>query len=121
MTARSSIERLADDTPVPHPDSWPARRPPSPATAALHTALEAQAIKSAAWLATQHRDGIIPPADMIVLDCLRALQAIPENERAGADELMDVIAKGYLDTAWGAKTSRRRLTALLRIAGGREA
>jgi len=25
---RSSIARLADDAPVPHPDSWPARKPP---------------------------------------------------------------------------------------------
>lgn len=32
MTTRSSIERLADDAPVPHHDSWPARQPPSVAT-----------------------------------------------------------------------------------------
>jgi hypothetical protein len=29
MTPRHSIARLADDAPVPHADSWPARQPPS--------------------------------------------------------------------------------------------
>lgn len=87
-----------------------------PALAAAHAALESQAKETAAWLATQHRDGIIPPAEHIVLDCLRALQAIPTDNRMYADELVDMIAKGYLDTAWGAKTSRRRVAALLRIA-----
>lgn len=29
VTTRSSIARLADDAPVPHPDSWPSREPPS--------------------------------------------------------------------------------------------
>jgi hypothetical protein len=47
MTARSSIERLADEAPVPSATSWPSRRPPSPATAAVHAALEAQARKTA--------------------------------------------------------------------------
>jgi hypothetical protein len=114
---RTSIERLADDAPVPHADSWPARQPPSPAMASAHAALEAQAKKSAEWILDQHRDGIIPPAEKIVLDCLRALQAIPAADRLYADHLTDVIAKGYLDSAWGARASRRRLTALLRIAG----
>lgn len=126
MTARTSIERLSDDAPVPHPDSWPARRPPSPAVAAAHAAVEEAARKSAAWLAGQYRggvipipderDGVIPPAEKIVLDALRALQAIPDD-RMYADQMTDVIARGYLDTACDAHTSRRRLTALLRISG----
>lgn len=77
--------------------------------------VEAQAKKSAGWLAVQHRDGIVPPAEKIVLNCLRALRAIPDGERLYADHLTDVIAKGFLDTAWGAHTSRRRITALLEI------
>ena len=32
MTARHSIERLADCAPVADPESWPARKPPSPDT-----------------------------------------------------------------------------------------
>ena len=69
---RSSIARLADDAPVPHPDdrasimtprhsifdildnspipaatSWPARTPPSPARTAIGAAIEAQARKTA--------------------------------------------------------------------------
>ncbi len=56
-------------------------------------------------------------AEGIVLNCLRALQAIPEIDRLGADVLMDVIARDYLATALDAKTSMRRTTALLRIAG----
>jgi hypothetical protein len=47
MTPRPSIERLADEAPVPSATSWPVRRPPSPATAAVHAALEAQARKTA--------------------------------------------------------------------------
>jgi hypothetical protein len=86
--------------------------------------LEDAARKSAAWLAGQYRHGLIPPpadrevispAETIVLDCLRALQAIPDGERLYAHELTDVIAKGYLDTALDARDSRRRVAALLRI------
>lgn len=40
---RTSIARLADDAPVPHTDSWPARRPPSPAYARACKAIEAEA------------------------------------------------------------------------------
>jgi hypothetical protein len=101
--------------------------PPSPALAAAHAAVEDAARKSAAWLAGQYRhgvippcgerDGIIPPAEKIVLDCLRALQSIPDADRLYADRLMDAIAQGYLETALDPPTSRRRVTALLRIAG----
>ena len=40
---RTSIERLADDAPVSHPDSWPARKPPSIAYDIACAALEEQA------------------------------------------------------------------------------
>ena len=40
---RSSIERLADEAPVPHPDSWPARQPPFLAYDRVCKALEAEA------------------------------------------------------------------------------
>lgn len=77
--------------------------------------IEVQAVESAGWLAVQHRDGIIPPAEKIVLDCLRALQAIPAAERVYADQLTYATAKGFLETAWGARAYRRRMTALLEI------
>lgn len=122
MTPRSSIERLCDDAPVPHADSWPSPwcRPPSPASAAICAALEVGAKVTAAWLATQHRDGIIPPAEKIVLDCLRALQAIPDSERLYADAMMDAIARIYLSTSADAATERRRTYALLKIGGESE-
>lgn len=87
------------------------------ARAEISAALEAEAAKTAAWLLTQHRDGIVPPAEKIVLDCLRALHAIPDADRMYRDELIDVIARGFLDTAWGVRNHKRRAFALLRIAG----
>lgn len=99
---------------------WAQDAPPckSPATQVAKAALEEQAKVTAEWLATttEHRDGIIAPAEKIVLDCLRALQAIPSVDRRYADVLMDMIAEGFLDTALEPRTSRRRVTALLRIA-----
>lgn len=47
MTARSSIERLAGEAPVPHVNSWPARKPPSLAYAAACRALEIEAARTA--------------------------------------------------------------------------
>jgi hypothetical protein len=88
---------------------------PGSAVKQARAAIESQAKESAAWLASQHRDGVIPPAEKIVLDCLRALQAIPQGERLYADELTDVIAKGFLATAQTPVGSRRRIAALLRI------
>jgi hypothetical protein len=94
--------------------------------AAAHAAVEDAARKSATWLASQYRhgtipvpderDGAIPPAERIVLDCLRALQAIPAADRLYADQFADMIAKGYLAVADTPRMSTRRLTALLRIA-----
>jgi hypothetical protein len=55
-------------------------------------------------------------AEAIVLNCLRALQAIPEIDRRFADELMDVISKVYLDTSPDGRTEVRRANALLKIA-----
>jgi hypothetical protein len=76
-----------------------------------------QGRKSGEWLATQHRDGIIPPAEKIVLNCLRSLQAIPGSERLYADEMMDKIATVYLNASPNETNMRRRANALLRIAG----
>lgn len=84
----------------------------------IHIALQKQAIKSATWLVGQPKYGVIPPAERIVLDCLRALQAIPEADRMYADELTDIIASGFLATACGIRNQQHRACALLRIAGG---
>ncbi len=54
-------------------------------------------------------------AEKIVLDCLCALQEIPEVDRLYADQLMDVISREYLDAAPDEKTGIRRAWALLRI------
>ena len=122
MTARSIFDHL-DNSPAPSPTSWAGRQPPlahgkpSPAMEAACAALEVQAGLTAAWLTTKHRDGIISPAEMTVMNCLRALKAIPEAERMHADVLTDVIARGFLDTAWGMRDKTRRANALLKIAG----
>lgn len=68
-------------------------------------------------LAAQHRDGIIPPAEKIVLDALRALQAIPEGDRLYADELSGEISRVFIESAWGIRNSNRRAVAVLRVAG----
>jgi len=60
---------------------------------------------------------LIPPAEEIVLNCLRALQSIREPRRLYADCLMDKIALIYLNSSDNDITERRRAYALLRIAG----
>ena len=47
MTARHSIFDILDNSPVPSPTSWPARKPPSPARDAAYAALATQARKTA--------------------------------------------------------------------------
>jgi hypothetical protein len=54
-------------------------------------------------------------AEQIVTDCLRALQAIPEADRAYADGFMDRIALIFLNSSDTDATTRRRAWALLRI------
>ena len=56
-----------------------------------------------------------PLAETAVLDCLRALQAIPLADRQYADGLMDFIARIYLNSSDDQTTARRRAYALLRI------
>jgi hypothetical protein len=97
---------------------WPAMRVPGIAEAEVHAMLEAQAKKTAAWLAEHPRGTFTTaPAERAVETCLRALQAIPDADRIYADELMNAIARAYLDSAWGPKDQKRRAHALLRIAG----
>lgn len=81
--------------------------------------LKEQSDKSAARL-IKRREGIMPPADMIVLDCLRQLRAIqaPELERHAAYALVDEISRGYLAASRGGKELARRAAAMLRAAGG---
>ena len=61
------------------------------------------------------RDGIIPPADRITLNCLRALQAIPETERQGANRLMGEISRVYLESSRNPEEHTRRLRAVLEL------
>jgi hypothetical protein len=63
------------------------------------------------------RDDDDSPAERIVLDALRALQATPFGYRPYAEQLTDAIAKAYLDTAPDAPARMRRIRALLRISG----
>jgi hypothetical protein len=95
------------------------RKSPGMAERQTIAALETQAVTTAQWLSAYHRDGLIPPAEKIVLTCLRALQAIPEKERVGADRLMDALAQAFIDVADTPIASKRRANALLRIAGER--
>lgn len=111
------IARLSLEAPLASATSWPGSRPPSLAMERARAALEAQAVKSVDWLTLQHRDGIISPAEKIVLDCLRALQKIQGAERMYADAMTDGIAKTFLDTALGVRNHKRRAYALLWIAG----
>jgi hypothetical protein len=78
MTHRTSIARLADDAPVPHPDSWPARRPlehggmfalytplECHARADVHAALKAQAKRTArAMIKSRARDYALRPSEL---------------------------------------------------------
>jgi len=120
--------RFTADPPLASAGSWPVR--PSPARLAqLETTWRANMARRDA-AAKEYGEPETPhefyrgrpgsQAETIVLDCLRALQAIPEFDRLFADELMDVIARDYIATATGSPTRIRRLTALLEIAGGKE-
>lgn len=81
-------------------------------------ALEDQAKATVTYL--RPRDGVVPPADRIVLDCLRQLQAIPKVDRQGADRLMDGIALTYQLTARNSDERMRRCMALLVVCGEEE-
>ena len=61
------------------------------------------------------RDGIVSPADRIVLNCLRTLQAIPETERQGANLLMGEISRVYLESSRNPEEHTRRLRAVLEL------
>ena len=82
-------------------------------------ALRMQAQKTAVYVHAHRGESLTPPADRIVQDCLRQLQAIRPADRMGADILMDKIARIYLDTAYGVKETKLRAEALLRITGAR--
>ena len=100
----------------PH-SGWPAKRAPGMAEAEVRAMLEAQAKKTAAWLAEHPRGtSTIAPAERAVETCLRALQAIPDADNLYAHELLNAIARAYLESAWGVKDHKRRAHALLRIA-----
>jgi hypothetical protein len=65
MTARTSIERLADDAPVPKPASWPACRPPSFAYDRACAAIEAEARATAtAAIKMRARAYALSPRDL---------------------------------------------------------
>jgi hypothetical protein len=56
-------------------------------------------------------------AEKIVLDCLRALQALRAPDDLYAHALIVTISDGYLTTSPDGRTEVRRASALLRIAG----
>ena len=123
MTTR----RLSLDHPLAS-TGWPARPAPS-ATAKREAELEAifrtnMARRDAAAAAygepeTQHeffhgRPG--SQAEGIVMGCLQALKDIPAADRLFADQLMDDIARVYLNTA-PATAVKRRAHAILEMCG----
>jgi hypothetical protein len=86
-----------------------------------YAAVEANSRRTARWLESwpvELPPAHIPAAETAVLDCLRALQAIPKADRPYADGLMDFIARIFLNSSDSQATARRRAFALLRIAAG---
>ena len=79
-------------------------------------ALEEQAKKTAAYIHGHRGDALVPPAERIVLDCLRQLHSLHPDDRMDADDLSAAISKAFINQAWGIKTARRRYAAILRIA-----
>jgi hypothetical protein len=100
-------------------DALARKRSSSPAMDTAITALKEQAHKTATYLVNGRSNCLITPAERIVQDCLRALQAIPAGERFDADAMMDGISFVYLHSARDNKEQQRRLTALLKIGAGK--
>jgi hypothetical protein len=140
MTVRSIFDRL-DNSPAPSADSWAGRKPPfvepplgktvgvlgfaSNITANPETIFRENMARRDAD-AAQYGEPESPrefyrgrpgsQAETIVLDALRALQALQVADRLYVNSLMDSISQAYLATTDGPETSRRRIMALLRIA-----
>jgi hypothetical protein len=65
VTHRTSIARLADDAPVPHPDSWPARNPPSVTYDTASAAFRAQAKRTVhSYIKDRAREYALRPRDL---------------------------------------------------------
>ena len=83
--------------------------------AEVNAAMKASDEMIAGWSLPKYHDEVIQ-AETIVLDCLRALRAIPDADRVYADELMDGIAELYMKIRQDIPTQRRRGFALLGFA-----
>jgi hypothetical protein len=71
--------RLADDAPVPHPDSWPARNPPSVAYDATCDAVRAQAARTARRVIKERaRAYALRPRDLDAISPASLVRAITQ-------------------------------------------
>lgn len=130
MTARFTV-----DPPLASTDTWAGRKAPAVTWGDVIVETEREAQIESIWhgnmarrdqAAQDYGEPAAPRefyhgrpgsrAERIMLDCLLALQSIPDADRIFADEFMDEIAKMFLATSPDAKCSIRRIEALLRIA-----
>jgi hypothetical protein len=87
----------------------------STAESIAYTEIAVQAPKTVTRIRARY-DGIISPAEKIVLDCLRQLQAIPAADRLYVDGLLASVTRAYLDASDNERTFERRFQAITRVA-----